>query len=181
MNQEPRSALVLLIPEAEPAVARLRLAHDPAARAGMPAHVTLLFPFRRPRDLQEATLALLAAQFGRFGAPLALIFDRVARFPGVAYLAPVDPAPVSALVRALAIAWPEYPPYEGRFAEIVPHLTVAHGPPALLAESDRELGAHLPIVARLRSATLMVEDDDGRWRERARFTLGPAPRSALEG
>ena len=38
------SAVVIPVPEAEPLVGELRLEHDPAAAAGVPAHVTLLSP-----------------------------------------------------------------------------------------------------------------------------------------
>ena len=39
------SALLVPIPEAEPIVAELRLEHDAIAARGVPAHVTVLFPF----------------------------------------------------------------------------------------------------------------------------------------
>ena len=45
------SALVVLVPAAEPCVGALRLRYDPVARLGMPAHVTLLHPFVDPREM----------------------------------------------------------------------------------------------------------------------------------
>lgn len=47
-DTEPQSALVVLVPEAEELVAPFRAAYDAAAAAGMPAHVTILFPFASP-------------------------------------------------------------------------------------------------------------------------------------
>ena len=38
------TGLVLALPGLDPALRRWRK-HDPAARAGMPAHVTLIYPF----------------------------------------------------------------------------------------------------------------------------------------
>ena len=42
------SALVVLVPEAEGVVKPFRDLHDPSAAAGMPAHITLLYPFKHP-------------------------------------------------------------------------------------------------------------------------------------
>ena len=39
------SALVVLVPEAEAIVGRLRQRYDPSAAVGMPAHITLNYPF----------------------------------------------------------------------------------------------------------------------------------------
>ena len=38
-------ALVVLVPEAEASVGRLRQRYDPSAAVGMPAHITLNYPF----------------------------------------------------------------------------------------------------------------------------------------
>jgi hypothetical protein len=56
----------------------------------------------------------------------------------VLYLAPEDPAPLNALTEAVAHAFPEHPPYEVAFEEVVPHLTVGHDHPReLLAAAER--------------------------------------------
>lgn len=162
-----RSSLALLVPDAEPLVGDLRRAHDPAAFAGFGAHVTLLFPFVPAAELTAEIVAHIRCP----GGPLGLVFDRVARFPGLAYLALRDPAPVVALARALAAAWPAYPPYEGKYPDPVPHLTVAHGEPAALEAVERVLAPRLPLVTSIAHVTLMVEDDADRWHERARIPL----------
>jgi hypothetical protein len=46
---ERRSAVILPVPEVEPVIARHRMRHDPSAARGIPAHVTLSFPFLDPR------------------------------------------------------------------------------------------------------------------------------------
>ncbi|HYN34704.1 MAG TPA: hypothetical protein VES40_18925 [Ilumatobacteraceae bacterium] len=40
-----RSALVVLVAEAETLISAHRLRHDPVAARGVPAHVTVLHPF----------------------------------------------------------------------------------------------------------------------------------------
>ncbi len=60
------SALVVRVPAAEPCVAALRELHDPVARRGMPAHITLLYPFVAPNEITPAVLARVqrvAAEF----------------------------------------------------------------------------------------------------------------------
>src|SRR5215216_5253276 len=51
----PRSALIVAVPEAEPLVGGWRLRYDDAS-LGVPAHVTLLFPFMPAEELGEALL-----------------------------------------------------------------------------------------------------------------------------
>jgi hypothetical protein len=49
------SALVVVVPEAEAAVNAHRRRLDPAAAWGVPAHVTVLYPFAPPHTLTEST------------------------------------------------------------------------------------------------------------------------------
>jgi len=175
-----QTALVLRVPEAEPAVAHWRARHDPAAAEGMPAHVTLLSPFRPWAEIDaeiEASLAYVFAQ----AAPVDLHFMETRRFPSVLWLAPGRIEPVIGLVRALGLAFPDHLPYGGAHAEVVPHLTVAHLPgEAAARELDRiereflaEARPRLPIRARVDAASLFCREPDG-WREKRRFDLGTA-------
>lgn len=174
-----RSALVLLVPEADPAVREVRLAHDPVAARGVAAHVTLLFPFVPGEAIDAAVIDRLRAELpltAGIAGGLALRFDRTARFPGagasaVSYLALADPAPVVAAVRALSAAWPAYPPYGGAFPDVIPHLTIGHGDGATLSVIEAAVAPALPIIARIGAATLLVEDAAGRWGEHTRFPL----------
>ena len=47
------SALVVLVPEAESLVKPFRDRYDPAAAAGVPAHITLLYPFKHPDEVDQ--------------------------------------------------------------------------------------------------------------------------------
>ena len=58
--------------------------------------------------------------------PFDLELVRCRRFPGALYLAPVPERGFRALTAAIAGRWPEAPPYGGQFAEVVPHLAIAH-------------------------------------------------------
>src|SRR5690348_8621307 len=58
---ETVSAVLVQVPEAERVVSRHRARLDAAATAGVPAHVTVLFPFVPPAAITAETLAALAA------------------------------------------------------------------------------------------------------------------------
>ncbi len=121
----PSSALVVLVPEAEELVGRLRLRYDPAARLGVPAHVTVLYPIVAAVD---ETLGAQVARIGRRQPPFTAEFAAVERFPGlVVWLRPEPSEPFAALIAAAMAEFPDFPPYGGTIAEPTPHLTVADG------------------------------------------------------
>ena len=173
---EPRTALVVEVPEAAVAVDTWRERTSYAKPSnGVPAHVTVLYPFVPAADVDEAVLADLRALFaGLASFPFELRESR--HFPGVLYLAPDPPEPFVALTEAVAAAYPAYPPYEGVFAEIVPHLTAAEGEHAVLGRAEGEIRRFLPIPAEAREVVLLVEVDPelARWRTHSRLPLGPA-------
>ena len=166
----PRSALIVAVPEAEPLVHDWRLRYDNAS-LGIPAHVTLLFPFAAAETINEklsGELREVLAEEPAFSFALA----RVERFPEVAWLAPEPAEPFRRLTDLIFARYPEYPPYEGIHKEVIPHLTVAIGEPSLQDEVDRALTPHLPIAARVDGVALLVEDESGHWQESERFPLG---------
>jgi 2'-5' RNA ligase len=156
----PRTALIVAIPEAESAVGGLRLAHDWSAPLGVPAHVTILFPFANAADVDEEAIAEVVASFPAFAFEL----DRVGRFDdGPVWLHPEPSAPFAALTDAVWHRFPDYPPYEGAHDVIVPHLTVSSVPV--------EVDVELPVRAVAREVTLIEEAADGRWSVRRVFPL----------
>jgi hypothetical protein len=161
----PRTALIVAVPEAEDAVGALRLAHDPSARNGAPAHITILVPFVPSGEIDEAAIAAVVGQHDAFAFEL----RSLERFPeGGVYLAPVPAAPFARLTRAIWDRWPEHPPYEGAHDTVIPHLTLSREP--------IDVSIALPIAARAHEVTLIEETEpDGRWVRRATFALRSAP------
>ncbi len=143
------SALLLVVAEAEPAVARHRAAHDPAARVGVPAHLTVAYPFK-PADLLTGSDVALLEAVCRSTPAIDLVLSRTGWFGDeVLFLEPDDPASVVRLVRRIEGAFPEWPLYGGAHDDIVPHLTIAHGGEvAILREVEREVLPHLPLSHR---------------------------------
>jgi 2'-5' RNA ligase len=156
----PRTALIVAVPEAEPAVGALRLEHDWSAPLGVPAHVTILFPFADPAAVDEDAVAEVVASFPAFEFEL----DRVGRFEdGAVWLHPEPSEPFAAVTEAVWRRFPDYPPYEGAYDLVVPHLTVSYTP--------IELDVPLPIRASAREVTLIAEAADGRWSVGRTFPL----------
>lgn len=168
-----QSALIVEIPEAEPAVGRLRDRLDANARLGVPAHVTVVFPFAPAGAIDAATQHRLAGLFGSvpsFGFRL----DHVGWFgEDVLWLGPREPGPFQGLTERVVAEFPAYPPFEGRFAEVVVHLTVGHDcPVAELRAAEEAVRAELPIDGTVRAVSLLASGPGGRWRRSATFSLG---------
>ncbi|UXY33305.1 2'-5' RNA ligase family protein [Streptomyces albidocamelliae] len=168
--QAGQTGLIVRIPDAELAVRAWRERFDPSAQAGVPAHVTVLFPFLDESRIDARVRSGLAATIGSHHA-FDLRFESCGRFPGVLYLAPEPDTQLRRLTEVIADRWPEAPPYGGQFTEIVPHLTVADGQDdAVLDEIEADLLGRLPLTARVSSVDLMVHDG-AKWQERTSFAL----------
>jgi 2'-5' RNA ligase len=177
------SALVVTVPEAEPLVERFRSQHGLPAAPGLPAHVTVLYPFKPPQELTTGVVRRLRELFLTLPA-FTTSFREARQFPGVLYLAPEPAEPFRRLTEALAECFPETPPYGGEFTEIVPHLTVAHDSDPqrfleLTAAFERAAQDALPIRVRVTEVTLL-DNERGDWQVRDRFALG-ADTDALRG
>ena len=107
-NVPAESGIILPVPEATPVVVDLRWLHDPQARCGVPAHVTLLYPFAHPSRVADHVDAL-AQLFGNVSA-FTFSLTEIRRFPATAYLHPEPSAAFVQLTDALARRWPEFPP-----------------------------------------------------------------------
>ena len=167
------TAIVVLVPKADPLVGALRRAHTRDGAEGMAAHVTLLYPFADSSEVTDDRLRELGATLAPF-AEFEFTLSEARRFegdPATLYLA-VDPAPpFRALTRALVAAFPEHPPYGGTVPDPMPHVTVAQGDAAVLNRAEAEVAGRLPVAARADSVTV-VEHAGGGWRERATLPLG---------
>ncbi len=142
---------------ATPVVAPWRERLDVSAVHGVPADITVLYPFVDPVAITGDHLAQLAALFASTPA-FDFVLDRVGYFDdSVVYLAPTPPDPFVALTRRLVDHFPGYPPYGGAYDETTPHLTV--GDRGALDELHRAAAAvepALPIGARATEVWLLV-------------------------
>jgi 2'-5' RNA ligase len=163
------TTLIMPVPRADD------LLQKSAYEAGLPAHITLLYPFLSTRAIDreiEGTLRSLFQSVPAFDFTL----SEVGHFPGVVYLAPEPAAPFTELVQTLVERWPGQQAYGGAHEEIVPHLTVAFGETV-----PRGVTEQLPVSVRAQEVWLMSRMA-GRWVRRASFRLGtPADENGASG
>ena len=179
MTEGGRTALVVVTREAERVLApwRLRFLRATVER-GIPAHVTVLFPFVAA-DRVEGTLPALRELYASV-APFTCELASVESFPGYAWLAPRPTERFLDLIAITCRAFPDYPPYGGLELEPIPHCTVgAEDDPArlgeIVAELREALGPTLPLRCRVDRVTLLEELPDATWLQRHAFPLAGRP------
>jgi 2'-5' RNA ligase len=156
----------LIVPVDLPAELRqMRDRLDPVAAAGVPGHITLLYPFVPSARVDERVRARVTAIASRLVAfPFELA--RVQRWPDVICLLPEPSEQFRGLIVALATAFPDYPPYGGAhaLADIVPHVTIAQTSEAAeLDEAEDRLPALLPVRATCQKISLIAHPAGHTW------------------
>ncbi len=167
------SALIIEIPEAEPGVAEPRSRLDRSAALGVPAHVTALFPFVTPDDIDDAVLRRVSDAAAAV-APFDYRFARTGWFgQQVVYLAPDQPTPFREVTERLWAVFPDCPPYGGQFEQLVPHLTIGEGAAVeQLRDAEYLVRSRGPVVGRARALTLLVQGKAGLWTRSGVWALG---------
>jgi 2'-5' RNA ligase len=169
-----RTALIVPIPEAEGVVGPFRASLDKSASWGVPAHVTVVYPFLPPDRIDEAVLATVrdvVAAVPRFDVWL----NRVAWFGDtVVWVAPQPDRPFRDLTAGVWHRFPETPPYAGAHAEIVPHLTIGHDAARpVLQQAAAAVAAQLPIPAAIDKVRLITgTPNHSPWPTVCEFPLG---------
>ncbi|MEU8609403.1 2'-5' RNA ligase family protein [Actinoplanes sp. NPDC048791] len=170
------TALIIEIPAAEPAVNAHRTALDRAASWGVPAHITLVFPFLPPDKINDDTLTAIH-QIAAAETPFDVTLDSIGWFGDtVVWLAPNPAQPFIALTAALAARFPQAQPYGGAFDETIPHLTIGHDHPRpTLEAAATAVTRHLPITTTVTSIRLIAgaREPGDNWHPVADFPLGP--------
>jgi 2'-5' RNA ligase superfamily len=173
-----QTALIVSVPEAEAVVGEHRHHLDVAASWGVPAHVTVLYPFVEPVHARDPdVLAAVRAAVGMVRA-FRCSFSRTAWFDDETLWLDPDPAqPFRDLTAAVWSAFPNHPPYGGAHAAIVPHLTVAErklGDLGALERADRMVGRSLPVRTYVDRVLLMTgARAPMSWRALDEFALAP--------
>jgi 2'-5' RNA ligase len=144
----------------------LRARYDPSAALGVPPHITVLYPFVPPDQIDSKVLVEIRRAVSNMRA-FEFALAKAGRFAATAYLAPEPSEPFVELTRSIMRGFPTYPPYAGEHAGIEPHLTVSNGSAddaiiahAALIEAIAESG---PIHA-ICDALVLIENASGRWK-----------------
>lgn len=176
MSANPPGESAIIVPVQLPiAVRRLYDRLNPNAVRGVPAHVTLLYPFMPPSELSDEVRRRVSAVLLAEPA-FPVVLGRMQRWPEVVWLAPEPDAPFRRLIAALHAEFPDYPPYGGMHSDVVPHVTIAEGRrPDWLAAAERALPSMLPIRDVCREATVIAQAGDAApWTTAWRLPLGAA-------
>lgn len=164
------TALIIRV-ELPAALAALRLRNDANAADGIPAHVTLLYPFAAPASIDDGVLGVVADIVAGHAAWSIVLGER-RRWPDTLYASVEPEAPVRALQADLAAAFPTLPLYGGSYP-FTPHVTISEGPGALdPAVSADPAWGDLPFAWEADAVELIVHGEDGRWHVARRFPLG---------
>lgn len=154
-------------------VPRLNHALSPLlAQAGIPAHITVLYPFVAPpiSDDEIERVGEVIASVEPFGFNLV----DVGWFTDqTVYLRP-DPADAfESLTSRLVARWPDYLPYGGVHEDTVPHLTLAdREPPSTMRALAERISPQLPISCRATEVWLMQGSHmPASWERLHRFPL----------
>ena len=142
----------------------------------MPAHITLLYPFKSPNEIDGLVLDTLSQCFSRF-QPFKFSLMTINQFPGeTLYLVPEPEDPFREMTLGIWGCFPESPPYRGRYSTVIPHLIVAdrmgeQGLGAVAREFEQAAQGLLPIQAEATEVALM-DLRSGRWEINTTFRLG---------
>jgi 2'-5' RNA ligase len=179
------TAVVVLVGAAEPVVGEHREHLDWAAARGVPAHVTVLYPFVHPAGVTEDLVTTLTAATGSVPA-FDCRFARTRWFgDDVVWLDPEPAGPFRQLTAAVSAAFPEHPPYRGVYADVVPHLTVGEKHLAdveALETAERAVLPRLPILTHVDRAVLIAGSEALlSWRVLHELPLAPPTPGSAAG
>ncbi|MGW0903324.1 2'-5' RNA ligase family protein [Streptomyces sp. NPDC002853] len=166
------TAVLALLPDADPLLEMAAQVDARGVRPGVPAHATLLYPWLPAENLDlrelerlQAVLVRAAPSSGR--VPLRLTeVERAGAFVGV-------PVPeLRLLATAVRAAFPEQVPYDGQFGQDPPvHVTVSlNAADPTAADIERLVTSSLPITAEVSAVHVVALSPDG-WQILAELPL----------
>ena len=156
-----------------PRLERIRRQWIANAADGVPAHLTMLYPFVEPAGL-DGRLRQRIESVARHHDPFEYRMVELRRWPDTVYVAVQPVAPFVRLQADLAAAFPDYPIYGRPDAfDFVPHISVVEGSGLTTAiERDPPSAVDLPAGARAAGLEVIATGPDGRWATVWRIRLG---------
>ena len=173
-TMEPsETGLVVPVPSLEEFVTAWRSRVDAIAPVGVPAHVTVLYPFVAPADV-EAHLDALHDFFAAW-PPFVYSLDEVGWFNDeVVFIRPSPAEAFSSLTSALEQRWGLLA-YGGEISEPEPHVTIGQGgAPANMKQVADAADSLLPIQEQMADRVWLMQGtpEPPRWAVTHEFHLG---------
>lgn len=170
MPTNGQTGLAIPVPAADALLELVESRHPGTVREGVPAHMSLLYPFVGVAELDDRVTHALSELVAEH-EPMPVEFRECYRRGGFVALRPDPIEGLTELTRKTRVRWPDVVPYESAYGEVEPHLTVAtRASEETAAMIEREVADQLPISAELREVWLVVFE--GRWALRGRFEFG---------
>ncbi len=147
-----QTAVIVPVPAAESLVGQYRRELDPADKWGVPAHVTVLYPFVEPTAANESVVATLASILEPITAFDCCFLQTRWFGEDVLWLDPDPAEPFHRLTNAVWGAFPSCPPYGGAHQDVIPHLTVGECRQSdllALEVAEQAVQSDLPLSARI--------------------------------
>lgn len=172
---KPESGLLIEVEPADQFVSAWRLKYDEEAANGIPAHISVLYPFVAPDRIDDTVLETARSTIAGFSC-FDFELSTVEQFPGVVWLSPQPDQTFRAMTAALWDAFPQCPPYDNRHPDPQPHLTIAQvedpvEQATMHTSIASDLDGELPISCRATAVTLFVTTEPNVWSRPARFDL----------
>lgn len=153
-TREVASNLVLLVPEAQPAVDLCNAGMPLSKRLTAPAHITLVYPFMPPSEVEGASADLRA--FFADLSPLRFTLDVGWFGREVLLLRPSPDDAMIELTERVIARWPDFPYYGGQYDTIDPHLSLAFGDAASLDPLAATVNGFTPMAVAIQAVTLLT-------------------------
>lgn len=168
------SAIVIFVPEADEVIETIWPSPRPLAETEVKAHITINYPFIASESDIDATVGKLSTALDRFKT-FDIALTELRSWQTVLYLTPEPVQVFQAMIAAVWKAFPQSPPYGGKFSEVVPHLTLIESTAAgeiedLEPKLRLNLEGKLPIDARVRELQ-WIANVEGKWCTVARIKL----------
>jgi 2'-5' RNA ligase len=173
-----QTAVIVPVPAVDSLVDEHRSHLDMAASWGVPAHVSVLYPFVEPAQVDDDLIATLAAVLGPVTA-FDCRFTRTQWFgQDVLCLDPEPAQPFRDLTAAVWETFPHHPPYGGAHDEVIPHLTIAErrlGSLSAVQTAEQAVQTGLPLSTRIEGVLLIAGTQaPNSWRVLHEFRLRAA-------
>lgn len=171
------TALIVAVPAADPVVGSFRSVLDSGATAGVPAHVTILYPFMPVDALDADVIGELSALFAGIAA-FEFSLRSIAWFgQQVVYVRPEPDVMLRQLTKRVFERWPRWAPYGGAHADPTPHLTIGdNGDLPAMERAAHAVSRRLPIDVTVAEVELYAGTAaPGSWHRRMTFPLRTQP------